>query len=339
MTAPHAHTAATMPRHHRAAPPLGAQLAPAAPVDAFRADVLRGLSARPRSLPSKHFYDERGSQLFEAICALPEYYPTRTELAIMRTHVDDMAARLGPACRVVEYGSGASVKTRLLLDALDAPAGYVPLDISSAALDAAAESIVRDYPGLAVRPVCADFTADAALPPTPEGAARTVVYFPGSTIGNFTPHEAWSFLRRITGVCGPDGAALIGVDLAKPRDILEPAYNDAEGVTADFNRNLLVRANRELGADFALDRFLHCAFFNARASRIEMHLESVERQTVHIGRRRFEFAPAERVRTEYSYKYTPGRFARLAASAGLQTECTWTDERAYFAVMLLRPSR
>jgi dimethylhistidine N-methyltransferase len=298
-------------------------------------DALRGLSERPRWLPSKHFYDERGSQLFDAICEQPEYYVTRSELAIMREHAPEIARLLGPRCLLVEYGSGSGVKTRLLLDHLEEPAAYVPLDISREQLQHASARIAEAYPEVEVVPLCADFTAEYQLPPTTSRPRRRAVYFPGSTIGNFTPEEARGFLRHIAAVCAPQGLALIGVDLEKPVEVLEPAYNDAAEVTERFNLNLLARLNRELDADFRLDRFAHRAFYNPAEGRIEMHLESLEAQTVRIEGYRFDFAPGDRIRTEYSYKYTPERFAHLAESAGLCVERAWTDRDRMFSMCLL----
>src|SRR5512134_720665 len=215
----------------------------------FLADVLAGLTRPQKTLPCKYFYDERGSALFERICQLPEYYPTRTELGILRRHAGAMAAALGPRCLLVEYGSGSSTKTTLLLERLEEPTAYVPIDISREHLLRAAAALSARHPRLAVRPVCADFTRPFALPKLP-GALRRAAFFPGSTIGNFGPAEARKFLAQVAEQCGSGGLLLIGVDLRKPREILEPAYDDAEGVTAEFNRNLLRRINRELGADF-----------------------------------------------------------------------------------------
>jgi L-histidine N-alpha-methyltransferase len=301
----------------------------------FREDVLRGLSDRPKWLPPKHFYDERGSQLFDLICEQPEYYPTRTELGIMREHAPEMAELLGGGSLLVEYGSGSSTKTRLLLDHLPRPAAYVPLDISREHLHRSARRISQAYPDVEVAPLNADFTARYTLPPLRSPVRRRAVYFPGSTIGNFTPEEAGDFLRHITRTVGPDGCALIGVDLAKPREVLEPAYNDAAGVTARFNLNLLARINRELDGDFELDCFAHRAFYNEAEGRIEMHLESLRPQSVRAAGRRFHFDAGETIRTEYSYKYTLDRFAALAASAGLRVEHLWTDPRGWFSVQYL----
>jgi dimethylhistidine N-methyltransferase len=301
----------------------------------FLADVLDGLAASPKTLPCKYFYDARGSALFDRICALPEYYPTRTELAILHRHAGAMAAAIGPRAILVEYGSGSSTKTRLLLDQLAKPAAYVPVDISREHLLASAEALAAHYPGLRVIPVCADFTAPFALPEVP-GAERVVGYFPGSTIGNFGPAEARKFLADVAEQCGPGGALLIGVDLQKPRAVLEPAYDDARGVTAEFNRNLLRRANRELGADFDLAAFDHRAFWNAACGRVEMHLVSRRDQVVRVGGRAIPFAKGETIHTENSHKYELAGFAAIAAAAGFEVERVWTDDARLFSVQLLR---
>ena len=301
----------------------------------FRAEVLRGLRLPAKELPCKYFYDERGARLFEEICALDEYYLTRTELAIMRRHVGEMAGRLGPHCLLIEYGSGSGVKTRLLLDHRPDVAAYVPVDISGEQLAQSAEALAALYPGLEVLPVCADFTRRFRLPRPSYPADRRVLYFPGSTIGNFGPTQATALLRGIGRRCGRGGGLLIGVDLKKDPAILEPAYNDARGVTAAFNLNLLRRINCELGADFRLDRYRHHAFYNAERGRIEMHLVSLEAQTVRIGRTRIVLAEEESIRTECSYKYGLDEFRALAAGAGWSVEQVWTDERQLFSVQYL----
>jgi len=301
----------------------------------FRRDVLAGLRRSPRSIPSKYLYDERGSELFERICELQEYYPTRTELAITRKHLAEIADCLGPRCLLVEYGSGSSLKTRILLDRLEEPAGYVPIDISREHLARSAAELDAAYPGLEVLPVCADYTGDYDLPRPRREPRHVVVYFPGSTIGNFTPPEARDFLAHVAEVCGPGGGLLIGVDLVKGREILERAYDDAAGVTAAFNRNLLARANRELGADFDPDGFAHLAVWNAELGRIEMHLESRRDQEVRVGDERLCFRAGERIHTENSYKYEVDQFAALAGSAGLDMVAVWTDPERLFSVQYL----
>jgi dimethylhistidine N-methyltransferase len=301
----------------------------------FLADVLDGLRRSPKTLPCKYFYDERGSALFDRICTLPEYYPTRTELAILRRHAGAMAEAIGPRCLLVEYGSGSSTKTRLLLDHLAEPAAYVPVDISREHLLRAAEALSARYPDVPVIPVCADFTRPFALPEVP-GAERVVGYFPGSTIGNFAPAEARKFLADIAEQCGAGGALLIGVDLEKPRSILEPAYDDARGVTAEFNRNLLRRVNRELGGDFDLAAFDHRAHWNAPQGRVEMHLVSRRDQVAHVAGRAIPFAKGESIHTENSHKYQVEGFATLAAAAGFGVERVFTDDAGLFSVQLLR---
>lgn len=301
----------------------------------FLSDVLDGLGSRPKTLPCKYFYDERGSALFDRICALDEYYPTRTEIGILRRHAGAMAAAIGPGCLLVEYGSGSSTKTSLLLKWLDSPVAYVPVDISREHLLRSAAALAVRHRGLRVAPVCADFTRRFALPRI-EGARRVVGYFPGSTIGNFTPPEARKFLSDIAERCGPGGALLIGVDLQKPREILEPAYDDALGVTAEFNRNLLRRVNVELGGDFDFAAFDHRAWWNAPFGRVEMHLVSRHEQVLHLAGHRIPFARGETIHTENSHKYTLQGFAALAASAGFAVEEVWTDDGDLFSVQLLR---
>jgi dimethylhistidine N-methyltransferase len=301
----------------------------------FLADVLDGLTRPHKSLPCKYFYDERGSALFDRICELPEYYPTRTELGILRRHAPAMAEALGPLCLVVEYGSGSSTKTSLLLEPLERPAAYVPVDISREHLLRSAAALARRHPGLRVIPVCADFTQPFSLPRVPN-ARRRVAYFPGSTIGNFAPPEASKFLAGVAAQCGAGGALLIGVDLRKSRSILEPAYDDSQGVTAEFNRNLLRRINRELGADFDGGAFDHRAFWNAEEGRVEMHLVSRRAQVVQLAGRRIPLAPGETIHTENSHKYDLAGFAELARSAGFEVERVWTDPARLFSVQLLR---
>ncbi|QJW95529.1 L-histidine N(alpha)-methyltransferase [Frigoriglobus tundricola] len=301
--------------------------------DQFLADILTGLSRPQKRLPSKYFYDAAGSRLFDRITELPEYYPTRTELAIVTAHAAAMADRCGPRCLLIELGAGSLVKVRLLLDRLDRPAGYVPVDVSGEHLRSAAAELGADYPGLGVAPVVADFTRPFELPPVP--AARRVAYFPGSTIGNFDPSEADDLLRRVAGLVGPGGGLLLGLDLRKDPAVLEPAYNDTRGVTAAFNRNLLVRINRELGADFDPTAFRHRAFYNRERDRIEMHLVSAAEQSVQVCGRAFAFRAGESIHTENSYKYDLDDFARRAAECGWRAGASWTDEQRYFAVTYL----
>ncbi len=305
--------------------------APTTALQDFMDDVLTGFAAQPKSLPCKYFYDERGSELFARICELDAYYPTRTELHIMHQHVGEMASLIGRRARLVELGSGNSTKTRVLLDRTANLDSYVPVDISGEYLARASERLARDYPHVPVLPVCADYSGPFELP-VPNHAARTVVYFPGSTIGNFLPGEARRFLKVMARVAGPRGGLLIGVDLKKDPNLLHAAYNDPEGVTAEFNLNLLARINRELGGDFDLDRFRHRAFYDAKEGRIEMQLVSLARQIVRVGRSSFSFSEGEPITTEYSYKYEPGEFAKLAASARFALRRVWTDEKALFSV-------
>ena len=303
--------------------------------DDFYADVVHGLSQDAKSLPCKYFYDERGSQLFDQICELPEYYPTRTEAAIMREHGPAMAAALGPHVRLVEYGSGSSAKTPLLLDHLPCPSAYIPMDISREHLMRSAAALAAAYPHIEVLPVCADYTQPFTLPRGAQPAARTVVYFPGSTIGNFHPDQAECFLSDISQMAGTDCGLLIGVDLRKSPDILEPAYNDAQGVTAAFNLNLLHRINRELGGDFDLGEWEHRAFYNREAGRIEMHLRSRRAQTVRLGAETFAYAAGETIWTECSYKYSLDGFAARAGRAGWDVAQVWTDADRLFSVQYL----
>jgi dimethylhistidine N-methyltransferase len=301
----------------------------------FLDDVIAGLSRPRKALPPKYFYDERGSELFEAICRAPEYYLTRTETALMRQKAGEMARRLGPRCAVIEHGCGSGAKTRILLDALE-PAAYVPIDISREQLRATAAGIARDYPGLPVVAVCADYSRPLALPGVDGlGARRRIVYFPGSTIGNFTPAEAAGFLGNVRRLVGPSGGMLIGVDLRKDAARLNAAYNDKRGVTAEFNLNLLARINRELGADFDLGAFRHQAFYNEPLGRIEMHLLSLASQRVSIGRQVIRFRAGESIHTENSCKYSVTGFQTLARGAGLDPAACWMDAERLFGIHYL----
>jgi len=300
--------------------------------DSFREDVIAGLSLPQKTLSPKYFYDAAGSRLFDAICRLREYYPTRCELALTRRHLEDIARFAGRGIELIEYGSGASVKTRLLLRALR-PAAYVPVDISEAALQQAARRLAREFPWLELHGVVGDFMQPLTLPVyRARSTRRRVVYFPGSTIGNLTPEEAHAFLGMTRGQVGARGAMLVGVDLKKDANILHAAYNDARGVTAAFNLNLLARINRELGGDFDLRRFSHYAFYNAALGRIEMHLVSLAKQTVTIGRHRFGFDTGESIHSENSCKYSVEEFRTLALAAGFRTERVWLDRKRYFAL-------
>lgn len=301
----------------------------------FLDDVVEGLSQPQKSLSPKYFYDAEGSRLFEAICELAEYYPTRTEIGLLRGAALEIAERIAPQTALVEFGSGASVKTRILLDAAPQLSAYAPIDISREALDAAARSIARDYPQLTVAPLAEDFTTAIHLPA--EIAGRPVLgFFPGSTIGNFTPEEARGFLTRAHRLLGEGARFLVGIDLVKPEAELVAAYDDALGVTAAFNKNVLARINRELGGDFDLDGFVHRARWNPTEGRVEMHLESLRDQSVVVGGRRFGFAAGESLHTENSYKFTLEGFSRLAGSAGWRLEHVWASAHPAFAVVLLR---
>jgi len=294
--------------------------------------VIAGLSLPQKALPPKYFYDAAGSRLFEAICRLDEYYPTRVELALTRSHLDDIARFAGERCQLIEYGSGESLKTRLLIRRLR-PSAYVPVDISEAALQAAAKRLARAFPWLNVLSVAGDFMQPLKLPVyRGRSSDRRVVYFPGSTIGNLTPEEAHAFLRMSRGQIGRRGAMLVGVDLKKDANVLHAAYNDAKGVTAAFNLNVLARINRELEGDFDLRRFKHYAFYNVALGRIEMHLVSLARQTVNVGSHRFRFGVGESIHTENSCKYSVEDFSALALAAGFRTDRVWKDGRGYFAL-------
>ena len=304
---------------------------------AFAVAVLAGLAGRPRAIPAKYFYDEAGSALFEQITRLDAYYPTRTERGILDTHAAELVDAIGKDAALVEYGSGSSEKTRILLDALHAQrqlAAYVPIDISADFLATTAAALRDAYPGLPVLPVAADYTEPYALPALPAETSRVVVFFPGSTIGNFTPDEAGRFLAHVARVLGDDGALLIGVDQWKDEAVLRRAYDDEEGVTAAFNLNLLRRINRELGGDADLDAWAHEARLNSEANRVEMHLRSERAQTLHVCGRAFAFEAGETIHTEDSHKYDADGFAGLAASAGLARQQRWTDPRGWFAVEL-----
>ncbi len=299
----------------------------------LREEVLQGMARRPRSIPPKFFYDRRGSALFEAICRTPEYYPTRTEVALLRAHAGEIAALIGSDCLLVELGSGSSQKVRLLLEALR-PGAYMPVDISKDHLLASARNLAADYPWLEVHAACIDYSAAWHLPYCPAHLKR-VAFFPGSSVGNFEPAEAVVFLRRLAAVVGRDGGVLIGVDLKKDLAVLNAAYNDADGITAAFNLNLLARINRELEADFDLDGFDHLAFYSETRGRIEMHLVSRRAQRVHLAGAQFALAEGERIHTECSYKYRIEEFQALAWRAGLCSLEVWIDPERLFSLHYL----
>ena len=292
----------------------------------FRDDVVAGLSAPQKALPPKYFYDAAGSRLFARICRLPEYYLTRAELALTRRQLPAIARFAGHGCQLIEYGSGEGIKSRLLIRALR-PAAYVPIDISQDALDASAQRLAREFPRLKIRPVLGDFSRPLHLPV--RRAAGSVVYFPGSTIGNLTVEEAHGFLAMSRGIAA---RMLVGVDLKKDPAVLHAAYNDSRGVTAAFNLNVLARINRELGADFDLRQWRHYAFYNPAAGRIEMHLVALQAQRVRMGNHRWQFRAGETIHTENSYKYSRDGFAELAARAGFAATRVWTDRRGLFAL-------
>ena len=301
-------------------------------------DVLAGLREPQKWIAPMYFYDERGSQLFDRICELPEYYPTRTELAILDANAAEIAAALGPRVALIEPGSGSGDKARRILRALEDPVAFIPVEISREHLMRSARSLDREFPSLEVTAVWADFSQPFALPELAREPARRVVFFPGSTIGNFAPARAARLLANFRSLVGADGLVLVGVDLRKDPAVLERAYNDAAGVTAEFNLNVLRRLNDELGAGFDLDAFEHRAIWNDAASRIEMHLVSRRAQTATLGDEVFSFAAGEYIHTESSYKYSLESFASLAARAGLTVRQVWTDERDWFSLQLLQDS-
>ena len=296
------------------------------------AEIIEGLRQDEKMISPKYFYDERGSQLFEEITALPEYYPTETELGILRDNVDEIARLVGPQASLIEFGSGSSLKTRVLLENLHDLAAYVPVDISEELLLESAALLREDFPNIDILPVAADFTRPFALPQPAIMPVKNIVYFPGSTIGNFTNEDALELLRVMHGEAGEGGALLIGVDLQKDPDIIERAYNDSAGVTAEFNLNVLRHLNREFGADFKLDAFSHSAEYNPEEGRVELRLVSSEQQDVSVGDEAFTIEEDEAILTEYSHKYTLESFARMAGRAGFDVDRVWTDAERLFSV-------
>jgi dimethylhistidine N-methyltransferase len=297
----------------------------------FSRDLVSGLRRKPKEIPCKYFYDARGSELFDRICRLPEYYQTRTETALLREHAGEIARLMGPRVELIEFGAGSLAKVRILLDALDAPQSYVPIDISGDYLLDVVVGLEEDYPDMTLRPVIADFTQELTLPAKEMAVSRRVGFFPGSTIGNFTRQAAVAFLRNAAKVL-KGGGLLIGTDLVKDPAILHAAYNDQTGVTAAFNKNLLLRANRELGANFDLNHFAHHACYNPTARKIEMYLVSLARQTVRVAGETVRFAEGEAVHTEDSRKYTIEGFTELAVEAGFTPRKSWTDAHRLFAI-------
>lgn len=308
--------------------------APAA--EPFLEAVLQGLAHRPRRLPPKYLYDARGASLFEAICEQPEYYLTRAEISILRRNVKDIARRIGPRAHLIEYGSGGTRKARMILDALESPVAYTPIDISVEQLRDTGRELAQDRPSLEVIAVAADFTRPLSAPPPSARAASRAAMFMGSNIGNFDPADAVRFLSLVKGCVGAGGALLLGVDLEKDARVLEAAYDDSMGVTAAFNLNILDRMRRELGARIEVIGFDHRATWNGIEHRVEMHLEARRPQAIEVQGHRFVFERGETIHTESSYKYTLGRAADLARHAGFDVEHAWTDDDSLFALMMLR---
>lgn len=298
-------------------------------------EIIEGLSRPQKMFSSKFLYDDRGSQLFSRICELDEYYPTRTELEIMRTRIEEMSSLIGTRTRLIELGSGSGLKSKLLLGFLDQLAAYIPVDISGAEMRRCIQSLQPCFSHLNILPVYADYTGSWALPVCDCGYERSVIYYPGSTLGNFTPQAAEAFMSKMHAVCGQNGAMVVGIDLKKDVAVLEAAYNDVSGVTAAFNLNILARLNRELDADFYLEDFAHRAFYDEEFGRIEMHLISRRDQAAHIGSHTFDFTKGESILTEYSYKYSLDEFASLANRAGFEPARVWTDENELFSVWYL----
>ena len=300
--------------------------------DRIREDVLAGLALAQKNIPPKYFYDEQGCRLFEAICELPEYYLTRTETAILRGNIADIAQFVGPDAELIEYGSGVQAKTRILIQALQTRL-YVPIDIAVATLQSASNELASRFPWLNVVGICADYTRPLALPEfMGVPIRRKVAFFPGSTVGNFTPAEALQFLKNVRRSVGAGGALLVGVDLKKDKATLDAAYADSKGVTAKFNLNLLARINHELGADFQLNRFRHKAFYDPTQGRVEMHLESLYSQIAHVAGLRFDFRPGETIHTEISCKYSIEEFQEMGKRAGFSPEKVWTDPEQLFSI-------
>lgn len=297
-------------------------------------EVLDGLRKRQKRIPSKYFYDKHGSELFEQITELEEYYPTRTEKKIMEDNIDAISRAIGMESVIIELGSGSSIKTRLLLNHIPDVSAYVPVEISEKQLLETVRNLKEEYPELTIKPVCADYTKPFQVPPIEQSFEYYLIFYPGSTIGNFRPRQAQHFLETISSLLVKGGGLLIGVDLKKDRQILEDAYNDSKGITAEFNKNMLVRLNRELDADFDVDLFEHTAFYNDEKGRIEMHLVSLEAQTVHIDGEDIHFEKGETIHTENSYKYSLNEFADLVQD-WFEVKKVWTDEEDLFSLQYL----
>ncbi|HEV2188184.1 MAG TPA: L-histidine N(alpha)-methyltransferase [Stellaceae bacterium] len=304
--------------------------------ESFRDAVLSGLGREPKSLPCKFFYDQRGSALFEGICEVPEYYLTRAEMAILETFAGAIARRIGPHCRLIELGSGSSRKVRLLLNALEAPVAYVPVDISRDFLRQAAANIATDFPELQIAAVCADYTRPFELPALPGPPGKRVGFFPGSTIGNFEPAAVVGFFAHCGRLLGPGAEMLVGVDVKKDKAVLDAAYNDAAGLNAEFNLNLLRRIRKELDSHIDIAGFEHVAFYNPDEGRVELYIRSKKAQSATIAGRQFSFGEGEMIHTENSYKYAIPEFRELAARAGFAALDTWTDRDGKFSVHYFR---
>ncbi len=300
--------------------------------DTFKREVIEGLRQTPKRIPSKFFYDVQGSRLFEAIACLDEYYLTRTEISILRAHLPELAALIGKDALVIEFGTGAGVKTSMLLEALDRPRAYIPIDISREALDHASRGLAKKFPSLNIQPLWMDYTDSLTLPTVRDGHGQHVIFFPGSTIGNFEPEEAIAFLQRAASLAGPRGSLLIGFDLVKDRSVLEAAYNDKLGVTAQFNLHLIERIAEEFGAPISPEDFEHLAFFNEHESRIEMHLVARTPLILSLDGEEIYLGKGEHIVTEYSYKYTPDAFRKILSASGFEFESRWTDAKEYFEV-------
>ena len=300
----------------------------------FMQDMQAALSHTPKRISPKYFYDHAGSTLFDRICKLPEYYPTRTELLILQAHADDMANHMGEDADIIEFGAGSLQKIRYLLNVAKKPARYVPMDISGLHLQAASTELQAEFPEILIQPLVADYTNDWQLPDPLPGKGKRIAFFPGSTIGNFSPSQAHTFFQNCAKHLS-GGALLIGVDLIKSPDVLHAAYNDSQGVTAAFNLNVLARANHELGTDFDLTQFAHSAFYNAPLQRIEMHLLSMKTQTVHLNGVTYAFEQGETLHTEYSHKFTMAGVQQAAQLAGLQAGPVWSDPQQYFGLIWL----
>ncbi len=298
-------------------------------VDTFKSEVIAGLRESPKRIPSKFFYDAAGSRLFEAITELEEYYLTRTEISILNKNLPEMAARTGMDATIIEFGTGAGVKTKMLLDALEKPRAYIPIDISREQLASASRELASHFPTLDIHPIFADYTSEISLPIT-KGHGRNVIFFPGSTIGNFMPEEGIHFLRNAAAMIGAEGSLLIGYDRVKDARVLEAAYNDRRGVTAKFNLNLINRIRTEFGAPIAPEDFDHFAFFNQAESRIEMHLVSRDARTLKLDDEEIHFDAGEHIVTEYSYKYTPEAFTEILTASGFDIQDRWNDSQNYF---------